>query len=62
MQSFQDYLFDLKSNFLFHTQVVGDPFDARRVNFDALSDLTSAHLDFDVHFPSGVAWEEFVEK
>lgn len=40
MQSFQNYLPDLKSNFLLHAQIVGGPFDARRVNFDALSNLT----------------------
>lgn len=35
MQSFQNYLADLKSNFLLDAQLVGGP-------FDALSDLTSA--------------------
>ncbi|KAK5825626.1 hypothetical protein PVK06_020482 [Gossypium arboreum] len=62
LQSFRDYLPDLRSNFLLHAQVVGDPFDAYGLNFDALSDFTSAQLDFDVHFPSEATWEEFLEK
>ncbi|KAK5785889.1 hypothetical protein PVK06_040510 [Gossypium arboreum] len=62
IQNFQDYLPDLKSNFLLHTQVVGDPFNACRVNFDVLDQLIGAQLDFNVHFPFRVAWEEFVEE
>ncbi|KAH1128839.1 hypothetical protein J1N35_000217 [Gossypium stocksii] len=62
MQSFQDYLPDLKFKFLLHAQVVDGPFDACRVNFDTMSKLTGAQLDFDVQFPSRAAWETFVEK
>ncbi|KAK5833889.1 hypothetical protein PVK06_017755 [Gossypium arboreum] len=51
MQSFQDYLPDLKSKFLLHAQLVSNLFDARRVNFDALSHLMNAQLDFDIRFP-----------
>ncbi|KAK5794117.1 hypothetical protein PVK06_035320 [Gossypium arboreum] len=38
------------------------PFNARGVNIDALSHLTGVPLDFNIHFSSGVAWKEFVEK
>ncbi|KAH1038815.1 hypothetical protein J1N35_040558 [Gossypium stocksii] len=62
MQSFQDYLPDLMSNFLLHAEVVDNPLDACRVNFNAFSNLTGAHLDFYVHFPFEPAWEEFVGK
>ncbi|KAH1121784.1 hypothetical protein J1N35_004944 [Gossypium stocksii] len=62
MQNFQDYLPELKSNILLHAQVIGGPFDARKVNFDSLSHLTGAQLGFDIHFPSRLAWEEFVEE
>ncbi|KAK5811299.1 hypothetical protein PVK06_026628 [Gossypium arboreum] len=55
MQSFKDYLPDLKSNFLLLAQVVGSPFDAHRVNFDAISHLTGAQLDFDIRFHSGAS-------
>ncbi|KAH1063705.1 hypothetical protein J1N35_028692 [Gossypium stocksii] len=61
MQSFQDYLPYLKSNFLLHAQMVGGLFDARKVNFDALSHLTNTQLDFDIRFSFGATWEEFVE-
>ncbi|KAH1046983.1 hypothetical protein J1N35_037767 [Gossypium stocksii] len=44
-----------------HGELAG-PFDARRVNFDALSELTSTQLDFYVNFPSRTAWEEFATK
>lgn len=62
MQSLQEYLLDLKANFLLHAQVGGGLFDVRRVNFDALSELTGVQLDFDVHFPSVTSWEEFTAK
>ncbi|KAK8313914.1 hypothetical protein V6Z12_D01G140800 [Gossypium hirsutum] len=62
MQNFQDYLLELNSNILLHAQVIGGPFDACKVNFDALSHLTDAQLGFDIYFPSGLAWEEFVKE
>ncbi|KAK5818472.1 hypothetical protein PVK06_023409 [Gossypium arboreum] len=62
MQNFHDYLLDKKSNILLHAQVIDDPFNACKVNFDALSLFKSAYLDFDICFPSRVAWEEFVEE
>ncbi|KAK5794724.1 hypothetical protein PVK06_035965 [Gossypium arboreum] len=43
-------------------KVVGDPFDARKVNFDALNHIIGASLDFDVHFSFGATQEEFVEE
>ncbi|KAH1091259.1 hypothetical protein J1N35_018516 [Gossypium stocksii] len=62
IQNFQDYQPDFKSNLLLHTQVIGGPFDASRVNLDALSPLTGAYLDFDICFPSEATWEEFVQE
>ncbi|KAK5785831.1 hypothetical protein PVK06_040450 [Gossypium arboreum] len=44
-----------------HAQVIGGPFDAQRVNFYALSHLTGAHRNFDIH-PSRATWKEFVEE
>ncbi|KAK5771925.1 hypothetical protein PVK06_048181 [Gossypium arboreum] len=57
-----DYLPDLKSNFLLYAQVVGGLFNACRVNFNALSHLKNAQLDFDIRFPFRATWEEFVEE
>ncbi|KAK5793781.1 hypothetical protein PVK06_034939 [Gossypium arboreum] len=47
-----------------HSRTFADegPFDARRVNFEALNELTSTQSDFDVHFPSRTAWKEFTAK
>ncbi|KAH1056014.1 hypothetical protein J1N35_034079 [Gossypium stocksii] len=62
MQSFQDYLPNLKSKFLLCAQVAGGPFDIRKVSFDALSELIGAQLDFNVQFSFAVVWESFIEK
>ncbi|KAH1055513.1 hypothetical protein J1N35_033578 [Gossypium stocksii] len=62
MQSLQEYLLGLKANFLLHTQACGGIFDALRVSFDALSELTSVQLDLDIYFPSIASWEEFAAK
>ncbi|KAK5836159.1 hypothetical protein PVK06_011915 [Gossypium arboreum] len=36
-------------------EIVGGPFDARRVDFDAFCNVTNDQLDFDIHFPFGAA-------
>lgn len=61
MQNFQDYLPELKSNILLHSQVVGVPFDAQRVNLDALSHFTAAKLFFNICFLSSPTWKEFAK-
>ncbi|KAH1122724.1 hypothetical protein J1N35_005884 [Gossypium stocksii] len=42
--------------------VVGGPFDARRVDFDALCDIDMGELRFDLYFLLGAVWDEFVAK
>ncbi|KAK5842522.1 hypothetical protein PVK06_004891 [Gossypium arboreum] len=62
LQNFTDFLLELKANILLHAQVPGGPFDACKVDFDALCDVVSDKLGFDVYFPSGATLEEFVSK
>lgn len=53
---------ELKSNILLHTQIAIGPFDARKVDFDALSEVEMEQLGFDIRFPLGAAWDEFKTK
>lgn len=53
---------ELTSNILLHTQVVAGPFDARKVDFDALYEINMDQLGFDARFPSGAAWDGFASK
>lgn len=62
LQNFNNFLPELKANILLYAQVTSGPFNARRVNLNALCDVTDDQLEFDVHFPSGAEWEEFTSK
>ncbi|KAH1030990.1 hypothetical protein J1N35_043164 [Gossypium stocksii] len=62
MQSLNEYLPDLMANFLLHAQVATGPFNARKVNFNDINEFIGAQLDFNIHFPSRGAWEDFVSK
>ncbi|KAK5802235.1 hypothetical protein PVK06_029820 [Gossypium arboreum] len=53
---------ELKSNILLYAQVMGGPFDARRVDLDALYDVDMNQLGFDIHFPSRAVWDKFGSK
>ncbi|KAK5785636.1 hypothetical protein PVK06_040238 [Gossypium arboreum] len=62
LQNFNNFLPELKANILPHTQVASGPFNARRVDLDALCDVANDQMEFDVRFPFGAEWEEFTSK
>ncbi|KAH1114858.1 hypothetical protein J1N35_008236 [Gossypium stocksii] len=45
----------LKKNILLHTQVTGGPFNAHKVDFDALNRVDMSELGFGLLCPLGVA-------
>ncbi|PPR93037.1 hypothetical protein GOBAR_AA27635 [Gossypium barbadense] len=47
-------------NILLHAQVTSGPFDAHKVDFDALDWVDMSELGFDVLCSTGVVWDSFV--
>ncbi|PPS17583.1 hypothetical protein GOBAR_AA03000 [Gossypium barbadense] len=58
----KNYLPNLKSNLMLHTQVVVDPFDVSQIDFNWLHKLTNSGLDIVILCPSGAEWKEFQKK
>ncbi|KAK5833450.1 hypothetical protein PVK06_017284 [Gossypium arboreum] len=62
LQNYSNFLLKLKANIFLHVQVVGGPFDARKVDLDAIYKVVVDQLGFEIHFHSRATWEKFTSK
>lgn len=62
MVGITNFLPKLRSNYIFHAQVVVGPFYVSRVDFSYLREFIKESLGFNKMNPFGVKWEEFQKK